>query len=65
MTEAVSPAALEPLPDVYTAMGAASWMNLSICDLAVEGSPSSSTLMSPRIPAEGKLVQTIMENRSR
>ena len=24
MTEAVSPAALEPLPDVYTAMGAAS-----------------------------------------
>ena len=51
MTEAVSPAALEPLPEVYTAMGAASWMNLSICDLAVEGSPSSSTLMSPRIPA--------------
>ena len=37
-------------------------MNFSICDLAVEGSPSSSTLMSPRIPAEGKLVQTSMEN---
>jgi hypothetical protein len=33
---------------VYTAMGATRDTNLRNCDLAVEGSPSSSTFMSPR-----------------
>lgn len=46
--EAVSPAALEPLPEVYIATGATRSMNFSICDFAVEGSPISSMLMSPR-----------------
>lgn len=48
MTLAVRPAALEPLPEVYTAMGAVCDANFRNWDLAVEGSPSSSTLMSPR-----------------
>ena len=53
MTDAVRPAALEPLPDVYTEMGATCSTNLRNCDLAVEGSPSISTLMSPlmRVPS--------------
>eukprot|EP00955_Chlamydomonas_euryale_P063132 358569-Chlamydomonas_euryale.AAC.2 len=48
MTEAVSPAAEEPLPEVYTLIGATLDANLRNCDFAVDGSPSSSTLMSPR-----------------
>ena len=47
-TEAVRPAALEPFPEVYTAMGATFSTNLRSCDFAVPGSPRSSTLMSPR-----------------
>ena len=41
MTEAVRPAAEEPLPLVYTAMGAVLEVNLRNCDLAVEGSPAT------------------------
>ena len=48
MTDAVSPAALLPLPDVYTPIGATFSTNFSSWLLAVPGSPSSSTLMSPR-----------------
>lgn len=48
MTEAVRPAALEPLPEVYTPMGATFSTNFNSCDLAVPGSPSSRILMSPR-----------------
>ena len=48
MTEAVSPAAEDPFPEVYTAMGAVLEANLRNCDLAVDGSPSRRTLMSPR-----------------
>lgn len=48
MTEAVSPAAEDPFPEVYTAMGAVLDANFRNCDLAVDGSPSRSTLMSPR-----------------
>ena len=48
MTEAVRPAADEPLPEVQTAMGATRSTNLSNCDLAVPGSPRRRTLMSPR-----------------
>lgn len=48
MTEAVRPAALEPLPEVYTPIGATFSTNLSSCDLAVPGSPRSNILMSPR-----------------
>uniref|UniRef100_A0AAG5CRG8 Uncharacterized protein n=1 Tax=Anopheles atroparvus TaxID=41427 RepID=A0AAG5CRG8_ANOAO len=48
ITDAVRPAALEPLPEVYTAIGATFSTNLSSCDLAVPGSPSSRILMSPR-----------------
>ena len=40
MTEAVRPAAEEPLPLVYTAMGAVLEVNFRNCDLAVEGSPA-------------------------
>ena len=47
MTVAVSPAAEEPLPEVYTAIGAVLDANFRNWDLAVDGSPSSSTLMSP------------------
>ncbi len=47
-TVAVRPAAELPLPLVYTAMGATRETYFRNCDLAVEGSPSSSTLMSPR-----------------
>lgn len=48
-TEAVSPAAELPLPDVYTPTGATRSANLRNWDLAVDGSPSSSTLRSPRM----------------
>lgn len=47
MTEAVKPAADEPLPLVYTEMGATLSTNFKNYDFAVEGSPSSNTLMSP------------------
>lgn len=47
-TVAVRPAAEEPLPEVYTAMGATLEAYLRNWDLAVEGSPRSSTLTSPR-----------------
>jgi hypothetical protein len=47
-TEAVKPAAELPLPLVYTPTGATRSTNLRNCDLAVDGSPSMSTLMSPR-----------------
>mmetsp|Transcript_8990 Transcript_8990/g.21921 ORF Transcript_8990/g.21921 Transcript_8990/m.21921 type:complete len:260 (-) Transcript_8990:1443-2222(-) len=45
---AVRPAALEPLPDVYTQTGATRCTNFRNCDFAVLGSPSSKTFMSPR-----------------
>mmetsp|Transcript_41672 Transcript_41672/g.79645 ORF Transcript_41672/g.79645 Transcript_41672/m.79645 type:complete len:456 (+) Transcript_41672:753-2120(+) len=48
MMEAVSPAAEDPFPEVYTAMGAVLCTNFRSWDLAVDGSPSSSTLTSPR-----------------
>mmetsp|Transcript_48038 Transcript_48038/g.109107 ORF Transcript_48038/g.109107 Transcript_48038/m.109107 type:complete len:326 (+) Transcript_48038:268-1245(+) len=48
-TPAVSPTAEAPLPVVYTARGAIFSEYLRICDLAVPGSPRSSTLMSPRM----------------
>jgi len=48
MTDAVRPAAEEPLPEVYTHMGAVWCTNLRNCDLAVDGSPMRSTLTSPR-----------------
>jgi hypothetical protein len=47
MTEAVRPAAEDPLPLVYTEIGATLSTNFKNCDLAVDGSPRSSTLISP------------------
>ena len=47
-TEAVSPAAEEDLPEVYTARGRKPATYLSSCDLAQLGSPTIATLMSPR-----------------
>ena len=56
MTEAVRPAAEDPLPDVYTAMGATLSTNLRSCDLAVPGSPRRRTLMSPlRVRPSGRI----------
>lgn len=56
MTEAVNPAALLPLPEVYTAIGATFSTNLSNCDFAVPGSPNNKTLMSPRrVNSSGRL----------
>ena len=46
-TEAVSPAALEDLPEVYTALGRKPATYFRIWDLAHEGSPTMATLMSP------------------
>lgn len=46
-TEAVKPAAEEPFPEVYTDIGETFSTNFNNCDLAVPGSPSSKTLMSP------------------
>lgn len=40
ITDAVRPAAEEPLPEVYTAIGAVLDVNFRNCDLAVEGSPA-------------------------
>lgn len=48
ITDAVKPAALDPLPEVYTAIGETFSTNFNNCDLAVPGSPSNNTLMSPR-----------------
>mmetsp|Transcript_100464 Transcript_100464/g.279794 ORF Transcript_100464/g.279794 Transcript_100464/m.279794 type:complete len:258 (-) Transcript_100464:204-977(-) len=45
---AVRPTPLEPRPVVLTACGAMFMTKRSICDLPQEGSPTSSTLMSPR-----------------
>ena len=56
ITEAVRPAAEDPLPDVYTAIGATLSTNFNSCDLAVPGSPSSKMLMSPlRVKPSGNL----------
>lgn len=55
MTEAVRPAALLPLPEVYTPIGDTFSTNLSSWLLAVPGSPSSRTLMSPlRVRPSGR-----------
>jgi len=48
-TAAVSPAAVEPLPDVYNPLGAILAQNFSISLFAVPGSPTRKTLMSPLI----------------
>ncbi len=47
-TLAVSPAALEDLPDVYTARGRKEVTYFRIWDLPQDGSPTTATLMSPR-----------------
>ena len=47
MTEAVKPAAEEPLPEVYTHTGAVRSTNFKNCDFAVDGSPSKRTFTSP------------------
>ena len=47
-TAAVRPTADAPLPVVYTARGAVFSTYFRNCDLATPGSPSISTLMSPR-----------------
>ena len=51
------PAADEPFPEVYTAMGAILSTYLRNCDLATLGSPNSNTLMSPRrrMPSIGQI----------
>jgi hypothetical protein len=51
VTYAVSPTALLPLPLVYTPRGATRWMKPSSWLLDTLGSPTTSTLMSPRLPA--------------
>ena len=48
-TDAVSPTALAPLPVVYTERCDVASTYLRNCDLAVPGSPSTRTLMSPRM----------------
>ena len=48
-TDAVRPTAEAPWPVVYTARGDVFSTYLRNCDLAVPGSPRSSTLMSPRM----------------
>ena len=51
VTAAVKPTPELPLPVVAIARGAVFNTNRSICDLAVDGSPTMSTLMSPRMCA--------------
>ena len=64
MTEAVSPAALLPLPDVYTPMGDTFSTNLSSWLFAVPGSPSNSRLMSPRrVSPSGRRLREPPSNR--
>ena len=48
-TAAVSPAAVEPLPEVYNPRGAILAQNFNISLFAVPGSPTKNTLMSPLI----------------
>ena len=48
VTVAVSPAALDAFPLVYTVRGRIEQTYLRNCDLAVEGSPTRHRLMSPR-----------------
>lgn len=48
ITDAVKPAALLPLPDVYTPMGDTFSTNFNSWLFAVPGSPRRSTLISPR-----------------
>lgn len=45
MTEAVSPAALEPLPDVYTAMGACKQATPQACHVFRDEPPSPEAVM--------------------
>lgn len=47
-TDAVSPAADDALPEVYTARGMNWQVHLRNWDLAVDGSPTAHTLTSPR-----------------
>ena len=46
-TEAVSPAAVEAFPEVYTVLGMNEATYLRNWDLAQAGSPTTQTLMSP------------------
>ena len=62
-TDAVKPAADEPLPEVYTQMGAVFSTNLRNWDFAVDGSPIRSTLTSPRSLAPSCVVLRDPENR--
>ena len=61
MIEAVNPAALEPLPLVYTLIGAALYTNFKNYDLAVDGSPSNKMFISPlkRIPSGSVFVDPL------
>ena len=63
-TLAVSPAALEDLPDVYTALGRNEATYLRICDLPHEGSPTIATFISPRrlMPCKGNEIQQQRDN---
>lgn len=55
---AVKPAALLPLPLVYTDISLALSMNLRSCDLAVLGSPISKILISPlKVIPSGKILE--------
>lgn len=49
LTLAVNPAALEAFPDVYTALGRNEHVNFKNYDLAVDGSPTMHTFISPLI----------------
>ena len=64
MTDAVRPAAEEPLPLVYTQIGAVFSTNFKNCDFAVDGSPINSTLTSPRRRAPSCVVFRDPEKRS-
>lgn len=63
----VRPAALLPLPDVYTAIGATFSMNFSSWDFAVDGSPSSRTYADATAPmhSEDKLADVRAEIANR
>ena len=49
MTAAVKPTPLEPLPVVYTPLGATFVIYFNNCDFATPGSPIKQTLISPLI----------------
>ena len=53
VTYAVRPTAEEPRPDVYMPRGASLCTAIMSCDLLVPGSPTSSTLSSPRTRPPG------------